>query len=288
VGALEFWGHEFGLNASILRGKLQWNAGFNISFDRNRITTLLPPGFIRRNNTVTSDYYRNQVGHTLGEFYGFVFEGLYKDEQDLQRSPKHSTSAVGTIKMKDVNPDGVINDNDRTFIGNPNPDFLYGFTNELRYRNFDLTVSVAGSAGGQILNPSKWAYLTNLDGARMLLAAAKDRWRSPEDPGSGIYPRTLTGTTALGRSVNSQWLEDGSYLAVKNITLGYTIGLPASPVIKGLRVYGSVQNAFIFTGYSGINPEISLDGLNGTSIGIDENAYPVPRTFAVGISATFK
>lgn len=288
VGALEFWGHEFGLNASILKGKLKWNTGFNISFDRNRITALLPPGFIRRNNTVSSDYYRNQVGHSLGEFYGFVFEGLYKDEQDLQRSPKHSTSAVGTIKMKDVNPDGVINDNDRTFIGNPNPDFLYGFTNELRYRNFDLTVSVAGSVGGQILNPSKWAYLTNLDGARMLLAAVEDRWRSPEDPGSGIYPRTLTGITALGRYVNSQWLEDGSYLAVKNITLGYTIGLPASPVIKGLRVYGSVQNAFIFTGYSGINPEISLDGLNGTSIGIDENAYPVPRTFAIGISATFK
>jgi hypothetical protein len=88
--------------------------------------------------------------------------------------------------------------------------------------------------------------------------------------------------------VNSQWLEDGTYLSVKNITLGYSVGLRNSAVLKGLRIYGTVQNAFIFTGYSGINPEISLDGLNGTSIGIDENAYPVPRTFAVGISATFK
>lgn len=289
VGELEFWGHELGINANIINRKLQWSASFNISFDRNRITALLPPGFIRRNNTITSDYYRNQVGHSLGEFYGFVFEGLYKDEQDLQNSAKYgNNSDVGTIKMKDVVQDGVINDNDRTFIGNPNPDFLYGFTHELKYGGFDLTVAVAGSVGGQILNPSKWAYLTNLDGARMLLAAAKDRWRSPEDPGSGIYPRTKTGTTALGRSVNTQWLEDGTFLSVKNITLGYTIGLRNSPVIKGLRVYGSVQNAFIFTGYSGINPEISLDGLNGTSIGIDENAYPVPRTFAVGISATFK
>lgn len=289
VGELAFWGHEFGVSANIIDRKLQWSARFNISFDRNRIISLLPPGFIRRNNTITSDYYRNQVGHSLGEFYGFVFEGLYKDEQDLQNSAKYgSNSAVGTIKMKDVVQDGVINDNDRTFIGNPNPDFLYGFTHDLRYKRFDLSVSVAGSVGGQILNPSKWAYLTNLDGARMLLAATKDRWRSPEDPGSGIYPRTLTGTTALGRSVNSQWLEDGSYLSVKNITLGYTIGLGNNAVLKGLRVYGSVQNAFIFTGYSGINPEISLDGLNGTSIGIDENAYPVPRTFAVGISATFK
>lgn len=289
VGELAFWGHEFGISANIIDRKLQWDAQFNMSFDRNRIISLLPPGFIRRNNTITSDYYRNQVGHSLGEFYGFVFEGLYKDQQDLQNSAKYgSSSDVGTIKMKDVVADGVINDNDRTFIGNPNPDFLYGFTNNLRYRNFDFSVSVAGSVGGQILNPSKWAYLTNLDGARMILAAAKDRWRSPEDPGSGIYPRTKTGTTALGRSVNSQWLEDGSYLSVKNITLGYSINMRNTAVLKGLRIYGSVQNAFIFTGYSGINPEISLDGLNGTSIGIDENAYPVPRTFAVGISATFK
>jgi hypothetical protein len=190
--------------------------------------------------------------------------------------------------MKDLTPDGVINDNDRTFIGNPNPDFLFGFTNDLNYKNFDLSISMAGSYGGQILNPSKWAYLTNLDGARMLLAAVKDRWRSPENPGSGIYPRTKTGTTALGRSVNTQWLEDGSYLAVKNITLGYTIGLKNNGLLKNLRVYGSIQQALVLTHYSGINPEISLDGLNGTSIGIDENAYPVPRTIAVGLSASFK
>jgi len=289
IGKFEFWGHEFSVGGLILPGKLKWNAQFNISFDRNLVKSLVSPGFIRRNNTITSDYYRNQVGHHLGEFYGFIFDGLYKDLQDLNASAKYGTASdVGTVKMKDVTPDGVINDNDRTFIGNPNPDFLFGFTNDLNYKNFDLSISMAGSYGGQILNPSKWAYLTNLDGARMLLAAVKDRWRSPENPGSGIYPRTKTGTTALGRSVNTQWLEDGSYLAVKNITLGYTIGLKNNLLLKNLRIYASVQHAFILTHYSGINPEISLDGLNGRSIGIDENAYPVPRTIAIGISATFK
>lgn len=289
VGELEFSGHEFGINALILKGPLKWNAQFNMSFDRNKIKALVSPGFIRRNNTISSDYWRNQVGHPLGAFYGFVFEGLYKDEHDLANSPKYGTSsAVGTIKMKDVVADGVINDFDRTFIGDPNPDFLFGSTHNLSYKNFDLSVSIAGSYGGQIINPSKWAYLTNLDGARMLLAAVKDRWRSPENPGSGIYPRTLTGTTAIGRSVNSQWLEDGSYLSVKNITLGYNIGIRNSAVLKNLRVYGSVQHALILTRYTGINPEISLDGLNGTSQGIDENAYPVPRVFAIGISAFFK
>jgi len=289
VGVLEFWGNEFTVSGAVLTGKLKWNSSFNISFDRNIIRTLLAPGFIRRNNTITSDYYRNQVGHALGEFYGFVFDGLYKDAQDLANSPQYgSASNVGTIKMKDVNGDKTINESDRTFIGNPNPEFLFGFSNDFAWQNFDLSISIAGSYGGKILNPSKWAYLTNLDGARNLLAAVKDRWRSPDDPGSGIYPRTLSGTTAIGRSVNSQWVEDGSYLSVKNITLGYTLPLKGNLALKNLRVYGSVQHALILTKYSGINPEISLNGLNGTGIGIDENAYPVPRVFAIGLNASFK
>lgn len=182
----------------------------------------------------------------------------------------------------------MIDENDRTFIGNPNPDFLFGFSNQLSYKNFDLSVTIAGSYGGKILNPSKWAYLTNLDGARGLLAAVKDRWRSLDNPGSGIYPRTESGTTAIGRSVNSQWVEDGSYLSVKNITLGYTLPLKSSLALKNFRVFGSIQHALILTKYSGINPEVSLNGLNGTGIGIDENSYPVPRVFAIGLSASFK
>jgi hypothetical protein len=121
-----------------------------------------------------------------------------------------------------------------------------------------------------------------------LISAVKDRWRSEDDPGSGIYPRTKSGTTAIGRSVNSQWVEDGSYLAVKNITLGYSLPLKNNLVLRSLRVFGSIQHALIFTKYSGINPEISLNGLNGTGIGIDENAYPVPRVFAIGLSTSFK
>lgn len=292
VGVLEFWGHELSVSGAILTGKVKWNASYNMSFDRNKIRTLLAPGFIRRNNTISSDYYRNQEGHALGEFYGFVFDGLYKDQADLDNSAQSklpgSISDVGTIKMKDVVADKQITEADRTFIGNPNPDFLFGFTNQLGYKNFDLSITMAGSYGGKILNPSKWAYLTNLDGARALISAVKDRWRSPENPGSGVYPRTRAGTTAIGRYVNTQWVEDGSYLAVKNITLGYTLPLKNNLALKNLRVFGSIQHALIFTNYSGINPEVSLNGLDGKGIGIDENAYPVPRVFAIGLSASFK
>ncbi len=292
IGVFKFWGHEFGVNTINLTGRLKWNSNFNISVDRNLVKSLVSPGFIRRNNTVTSDYYRTQEGHHLGEFYGFVFEGLYKDAADLANSAKYgSASDIGTIKMKDINKDGVIDDvNDRTFIGDPTPDFSFGFTNEFSYKNFDLSISMAGSVGGEILNAAKWAYQTNMDGSRMLLAAAADRWRSLENPGSGIYPRTKTGTTAIGRSVNSQWIEDGTYLTAKNIALGYTFNLKDNNLLlKNIRIYGSVQQAFIITNYSGLNPEIGISGMDATKgIGIDENAYPIPRTFSLGFTATFK
>jgi TonB-linked SusC/RagA family outer membrane protein len=291
IGEFEFQGHEFTLNTSNLTGKLQWNTNLNVSIDRNKIKNLVSPGFIRRNNTVSSDYYRNQVGHSLGEFYGFIFDGLYKDEADLANSAKYgSLSDVGTIKMKDINNDGVIDDvNDRTFIGDPTPDFTFGLTNSFAYKNFDLSVSMSGSVGGKILNAAKWAYQTNMDGSRLLLAAAADRWRSVENPGSGVYPRTKTGTTAIGRAVNSQWLENGSYLSVNNISLGYKFGMKDKFLLKNLRVYASVQQAFTITGYSGMNPQINFAGLDATQgIGVDENAYPVPRTFSIGISTSFK
>lgn len=296
VGEFELWGHEFSVSSTNLTGKLKWNSSFNLSLDRNLIKNLVDPGFIRRNTTVTSDYYRQQVGHRLGEFYGFIWEGLYKDAADLANSPKYgSASDVGTLKMRDISgpngvPDGVVDDvYDRTFIGDPTPTFTGGLTNSFQYKNWDLSIHMAFSVGGEILNASKWAYQTNLDGSRVMLKAAADRWRSPENPGSGVYPRTKGGTTAIGRSVNTQWLEDGSYLTAKNISLGYTLPLKNNKMLRNLRIYGSVQQAFVLTGYSGFNPEINFSGLDPTlGIGVDEQAYPIPRTFSIGLSTTFK
>jgi len=297
VGELKMWGHEFSVSSKNLIGNFKWNTNLSLSFDRNLITNLVDPGFIRRNVTVSSDYFRQQVGHHLGEFYGFVFEGLYKDAADLANSAKYlstpakpnGNSDIGTIKVKDINGDGVIDDvNDRTFIGDPTPTFTGGMVNNFKYKNFDLTVDMTFSVGGKILNAAKWAYQTNMDGSRILLAAAADRWRSEENPGSGIYPRTKSGTTGIGRSVNTQWIEDGSYLAAKNISLGYTIPVK-NLMLKNLRVFASVQQAFVITGYSGMNPETNVGGSDPTlGVGVDENAYPIPRTFSLGISTTFR
>lgn len=294
IGQFEFWGHELTATTLNTIGKLKWTTNVNVSFERNLIKKLVAPGYIRRNTGILSDYYRNQVGHRLGEFYGFAHIGLYKDEADLANSAKYTSgsnySAVGTLKMKDINGDGVIDDvNDRTFIGDPTPDFTFGLTNNFSYKNFDLSITMAGQIGGDILAASKWAYLTNMDGSRVPLAAVADRWRSPENPGSGVYPRTLINTTAIGRSVNSQWIENGTYLTAKNIVLGYKFNLKDNLMLKNLRIYASVQQAFIITGYSGYNPEISLSGGDAaTGLGVDENAYPVPRTFSIGFTSTLK
>ncbi|HEY4291141.1 MAG TPA: TonB-dependent receptor [Puia sp.] len=298
VGSVALWGHEVTVNTVNLTGKLKWTSSLNVSFDRNRIKTLVAPGYIRRNNTVSSDYYRQQVGHPLGAFYGFVFEGLYKNADDLAKSAKYlatptspnGNSDIGTIKVKDINGDGVIDDvNDRTFIGDPTPTFTGGFTNFFSYNNFDLSISTAFDCGGQILNAAKWAYQTNMDGSRLPLAAALDHWRSEANPGSGIYPRTKSNTTAIGREVNSQWLESASYLAIKNLTIGYNLHMKQNKTFHGLRVYFSAQELFVFTKYSGMNPEISLSGQDPTQgIKVDEEGYPIPRTLSFGLSASFK
>ena len=299
VGALKMWGHEFTVNTVNLEGrKLKWNTTFILSMDRNLITNLVDPGFIRRNTTVSSDYYRQQVGHHLGEFYGFVYEGLYKDAADLAKSAKYQVTAanpngssdVGTIKVKDISGDGVIDDvNDRTFIGNPTPTFTGGLVNRFAYGNFDLNIDMTYSVGGKIMNAAKWAYQTNMDGSRVPLAAALDHWRSVDEPGSGMYPRTKGGTTGMGRQVNSQWIENGSFLALKNIALGYTIRMKSVPWLNACRVYASVQQAFIFTKYTGMNPEVNVAKSDPTQgVGIDENAYPIPRTFSLGVNLSIK
>ena len=293
IGAFQFWGHEFTVNTINTTGDLKWTSAFNISFDRNLVTNLVAPGYVVQSTSLSADDNRNAIGHPLGMFYGFIFQGFYKDAADVANSPKETlgTKDVGVAKFADFNNDGQIDANDRTFIGNPNPKFLYGLSNSFRYKNFDLNITMNGSYGNQIMAYAKWAYTANLDGARGgLLEAIADRWRSPSDPGAGIFGRTETNTTAMQRYSNTQWLESGSYLACKNINLGYNIPLSAnsSSVVKSIRVYASVSNAFIITKYDGGNPEVSVSGLNGISEGVDQNAYPISRTFSLGLSSRFK
>lgn len=291
IGRFDFWGHEFSIDTRNLTGKLTWNTSFNISFNRNIVKSL------GTNNAPIGGYQeywddnRTAVGQQIGLFYGYINTGVYMTQQEWETQPHNATSMVGTARFADVGgpdgkPDGKIDANDRTWIGNPNPDFLYGMTNTLEYKNFDLSVVIAGSVGNDIADDA-FQSTENLDGVFNVRKGVADRWRSEEDPGAGIYPRTRAGTTVDLRNFTTRQVFSGDYLAVKNITLGYRVPLSNTATIKSVRVYFTTQNPFMFTKYPGMNPEISLNGLDGLRLGRDFTAFPIAKIYTLGVNVQF-
>jgi TonB-linked SusC/RagA family outer membrane protein len=291
IGRFDFWGHEFTVDARILTGKLKWNAGFNISVDRNIVKKLGTSDAPIGGYQEYWDDNRTAVGHPIGAFYGYINTGVYMTQQEFQTQPHDATAMVGTARFKDISgpngkPDGIIDINDRAFIGNPNPKFSYGISNTFSYSNFDLNIVVAGTVGNNIADDA-FQSTENLDGVFNVRKGVARRWRSEADPGDGIYPRTRSGTTADFRNFTTRQVFSGTYLMAKNITLGYTFQLGKNPVIKGARVYLSAQNAFTFTKYPGMNPEISFQGLNGLNQGRDFTAFPIAKVYSAGVNVNF-
>jgi len=287
VGKFKIWGHEFQVSSRNLTGAFEWETDLNISFNNNRVLELPPNTPFIGGGPTYSGYNRSVVGHHIGEFYGYVFDGVYMNQQEFDSQPKAATSVVGSVRMKDTDGNGVIDANDRTLIGNPNPKYIYGITNTFRYKNFDLNIICAGQGGNQIMNVAL-ADVTNLDGVMNVTTDMMNRWRSEENPGNGLVPSTRGGSTELYRLGNSTWLSDGDFFTVKNIALGYTFKPKALPFLQSARVYLSVQQAFVFTKYKGQNPEASIGRDDAIGVfGQDLSTYPVPRTFMLGANIRF-
>ncbi len=307
IGEIKFWGHEFSLTTRNLEGKLKWTTNANISFNRNKVMELAP-GIDR----VYGSFHITQVGQPFGQFYGMVKEGFYKNAEELKNSPViDGRSAIGTIKLKDVNGDGKItyggDADDRTIIGNPFPKFTYGIVNDLKYGNWDFSIAGSGSYGNQLW--VRHLYSTaNLDGVFNMVAGVKDRFRVKNtivegrgvattviSEGNGMYGATNNGGnfTGIERDWNSShFVADASYFTIKNITIGYNIG-KVNKLFKSARIYGSIQQVYVFTKYwGGPNPETSAQGDgNGDggnlSQGVDFSNYPVPRTWTLGVNLNF-
>jgi len=288
VGKFKTWGHEFGITSRNLTGDLSWNTSMNLTLVDNKVQELynnLPLGGVNR----YGDYNRTAVGRRIGELYGYVFDGIYTeaDMNDPKVAKWATQSAVGTIKFKDVDGSGFIDQNDRTFLGNPNARVLFGITNDLRYKNWDFTVVASGQAGNYIMNINK-QNTQNIDGVFNLEKRLANFWRSPENPGSGDVPRTSkVNATENFRVGNSTWVSKGDYLTIRNITLGYTFTNNHFRYFKSARVYGSVNQAFVFTKYKGQNPEVNDIRESSIQIGVDNGSYPVPRTFLIGVNVNF-
>jgi TonB-linked SusC/RagA family outer membrane protein len=294
VGEIKFWGHEFSINATPTKGAFRWNINANLSINRNEVVALAE-GIDR----VYGSFHITQVGQQFGQFYGLQKLGNYANAEDLANSPKvPGRSTVGSIKLQDINGDGIItfggDNDDRTIIGNPFPDFTYGITNNFNYKNWDMSIMGSGSQGQDVYMRHLFST-ANLDGVFNMVRRAGDRFRSPENPGDGIFGTTVGGGNVTGVErdwTNSNFVWDASFFTIRNITMGYTFTkLPKA--IKSLRLYASAQNVFVFTNYwGGQNPEVSMqnngqgDGGN-LSPGIDLGPFPVPRTITFGANINF-
>lgn len=284
-------GVELGITSQNTTGAFEWNTNFNIAFNRNKVLALNEnndPIFSGRSGE-GSFTHKTEVGKPLGQFYGYVIEGVYKDQADLDKSPKHVTSVVGSIKYKDIDGNGVIEAvKDFEVIGNAQPDFIWGLTNDFKFKRFDLSILINGSQGGQVLKTAN-QYLNNIDGIFNVDRRVLNRWRSPEQPGDGRTP-TTNGARVIYRDINSDWVEDASFVSIRNITLGYTFPeklLGKTRFIRSTRIYGGVQNAFMFTPYSGANPEVSRNGSTVLTPGMDFTNYPVARVYTLGANFSF-
>jgi len=277
-----------------------WNSTLVFSRYRNKLTQI-QDGLPLTQEVNTNGYIpvvatNTKVGHPIGMFYGYVAEGLFTSQEQLDNAPIQFGQSVGPgagqtylgdVKYKDVNNDGVIDANDKTFIGNPHPDFTFGFTNNFNYKNFDLSIFVQGSVGNDIMNLTYRNGTSNSGLYQNAFVEAGNYW-TPDNTNTDI-PRPIGTTSSPNTQISSRYVEDGSYARIQNMTLGYT--LPSEIVSKiklsRVRLYGSVQNLYTFTKYSGYDPEIGSFNQNQLLTGIDNGRYPTPRTWSVGVNVEF-
>lgn len=293
IGSVENKGWEFALQTVNMNGAFKWNSDFNITFNRNKILEL-PGGDIRYNtipgHMLSTESQILREGQVVGAFFGWIFDGLYQQGDDFSPQPGKQ---AGDVKYRDIygrdannnlteGPDGVVNADDRTIIGNPHPDFIFGFNNDFQYKNFDLNIFLQGSYGNDMLNITRME-LDWMAGKGNATKDAINRW-TPENTNTNV-PRASASNNP---EVSSRWVEDGSYLRVKNIALGYNFPefmLGRLQVLR-LRIFASAQNIFTLTNYKGYDPEVSFQDSN-RNVGLDYMGYPNVKSYTFGINVGF-
>ncbi len=293
IGSLENKGIELDLTTHNLNGRLTWNTTLNASFNTTKVLDLggreslnsLPgtPGW--------NDVYRIKVGDPLGNFYGFIIDGVIRNESQLNTLPQWTGSGVGDYQIRDVNEDGVINEGDRTLLGNGFPKLLFGATNTFSFSGFDFSFILQGVAGNHIINGAsrhselwigRWNAIKEMAG----------NYFDPADPDRDVkYARVGTVRAGFGTASNlhSYAVYNGSFLRLRNVTLGYTIPATIQRKLRlnSTRVYVSAQNLLTFTGYPGFNPEPSQYGETVYQPGSDQATYPVNRSIMIGLNIGF-
>ncbi len=274
AGAIQNKGLEFNLSSINTDNDLRWTTDFNIAFNRNKVTSLNYTGVYYYGHTYSNnqDVSIVRAGLPLGSFYGYVAEGVDPE--------------TGDMKYKDLNNDGAISAADRTVIGNGQPDFIYGLTNRLSYKNFDLNIFFQGSQGNQVFNATRIDLEGMFDSKNQSTAVLR-RW-TPENPNTDM-PRAIGGGNTDNVRNSTRFVEDGSYLRLKAVTLTYNFAPAFIQKIKAnkLSLYVTGQNLLTFTKYSGFDPEVNAFGTSSTELGIDYGTYPQARTIIFGLNLEF-
>ena len=288
IGKVENRGLELALSTiNMDRKGFRWNTEFSMAVNSNKILTLdgRPEfttgsgiGHLQVSNTVLL-----KVGEALGNFYGRVMDGIFQNQGEIDNSAQ-KTAKPGDIKYRDLNGDGMINDNDRTIIGNGYPKLFGGLNNTVTYKGFELNVFFQGVTGNQILNYLRFD-LYNLNGNNNQAEEVVNRW-TPTNPSNEIPRATLTGGQ---RILSTFQIEDGAYLRLKNLSLGYNLpsALLNKIAVRNAKVYVAAQNYLTFTAYKGYDPEVSRFGTTSISQGMDYGGYPAAKTLLVGLNLTF-
>ncbi|TKK66024.1 TonB-dependent receptor [Ilyomonas limi] len=287
VGNITNKGVDLSLSSVNFDGVLNWTTSVNFSVNRNKVTELVSDEDV---HLIAGNVLR--VGQPVGSFYGYVFDGIFQNADDIAKSPilTGTNPAPGDLKYKDISgpggaPDGIVNEFDRTIIGSAQPDFTWGLNNTLSFKNLTLSFFFQGSQGNELINQNL-ADLANLNGKQNVLAdVALNRW-TPQHPGNK-YPRAYTD--ANDNVFSSRFIEDASYLRLKNVTLGYN--LPSSALkrmgLSNVRLYVSGTNLWTVTGYSGFDPEGNAYGGTTDIVGVDYGGYPLAKTYTVGLNIGF-
>lgn len=295
LGKLRNKGIELNIETrNIDRQSFVWTTNFNISANRNKVEQLNANNddiFSVNYGVVNAITHRTRVGETMASYYGFIYDGVYRNREELAAGPKLASgiTAVGDPRLKDISgpngkPDGLIDNFDKTNLGNNLPDYTFGLTNSITYKNFDFTVLIQGVQGVEVLN-----LLKTSGNYKAVSSLFKNYWKSEAEPGDGQNFRPTYAAYQGNNPVITSWLvEDGSFVRIKNLTLGYRLPtLFGAKVIKSARAYVNVQNLYTFTSYEGYNPEVNtVEGTDNLTPGMDFGTFPLTRTITLGLNLT--
>jgi TonB-linked SusC/RagA family outer membrane protein len=292
VGSLENKGVEFLVDANITprTTEFQWNASFNISKNKNKVLSIITEeDIVFGDNRDAAIQTRVSVGQPIGSFYGWKTDGIYNTEEELNSSPKYSGAEVGDIKIVDTDGDGDVDNDDQTFIGNPEPDFYYGFSSNMSYKGFGLDMHFQGVSGGSVANLNNF-YLAAPHARTNKLAMMEDVWTPNNVDAKYPKPGKQDG---FGTTGNDMYIvEDASYFRLKDITLSYKFEKLPIKGLSSVKVYATATNLFTITDYTGYNPDVnsavSTGGNGNTRRGIDSGAYPLAKSFIFGFNVNLR